>query len=51
MNNLKLLIRSFEDKPMQTLTDFILKFAGIKAADVVAFKNAAPGNTKIFGGA
>ena len=28
---------------MQTLTDFILKFAGIKAADGVAFKNAAQG--------
>ena len=30
-------------KPMQTITDFILKSAGIKAADVVEFKPTAQG--------
>jgi integrase len=30
-------------KPMQTVTDFILKSAGIKAANVIEFKAAAQG--------
>ncbi|MGZ4995230.1 MAG: hypothetical protein ACXV79_13835 [Methylobacter sp.] len=30
-------------KPMQTITDFILKSAGIKAIDVVDFKSIAQG--------
>ena len=41
MSGLKLLIRFLEDKPMQTITDFMLKSAGIKATGVVAFKSVA----------
>ncbi|HEY8095886.1 MAG TPA: hypothetical protein VIE65_07280, partial [Methylobacter sp.] len=33
-------------KPMQSITDFILKSAGIKAADVVEFKATAQGGLK-----
>ena len=43
MNNLKSLIRSCDDKPMQIITDFIVKPASMKVVDVVEFKAIAQG--------
>ena len=43
MNNLKSSIRSCDDKPMQIITDFIMKPASMKAADVVEIKGIAQG--------
>ena len=43
MNNLKSSIRFFKDKPMNTIAHFILKSAGIKAADLVEFKVTVQG--------
>ncbi len=43
MSSLKLLIRSFEDKPMKILTDFILKSVCFKVAGVTELTPAGVG--------